>query len=349
MAAPSTHLDDTMGALLIGFTVATVLYGLSLSQTATYYKRFPRDSIYVKSLVAFTLIIQTVITALAAHSLYFYLITSYDNPGVLSLVTNSIIIYELFTAITVFSVQLHFVHRVWQLAGVSSLQAFIALLMFALMFAGLGTGIGRCALLWLNPSYASLTEKSAKALGIASVAFPVLCDICAAIGFTFWPPSSPQMVLGTRGVRKTLQNLNNYLTGRCLLLIICHLFTIALLASMPRKGAFMASQHLTPKLYFLTLLHMLNARHSPRDRIYRSGASVEVPSRSFELAIGSSHTLQFRNPDTAGLYDFGSGAASTGRLGLDITPRDLKSKRRFSDGSLVFATSLPSLDSMSMA
>ncbi|OCH90895.1 hypothetical protein OBBRIDRAFT_729811 [Obba rivulosa] len=47
----STQLDSTFGAALVGLVVGAILYGITLLQTYEYFRRYPHDSKFVKSLV----------------------------------------------------------------------------------------------------------------------------------------------------------------------------------------------------------------------------------------------------------------------------------------------------------
>ncbi|KAJ3912715.1 hypothetical protein F5877DRAFT_53623 [Lentinula edodes] len=68
--SPGEHqpLDNTMGAMLVGIIVSAVLYGISLVQTLFYFNRYRNDAWYLKSLVAITVLFDTVHLCFISHT-----------------------------------------------------------------------------------------------------------------------------------------------------------------------------------------------------------------------------------------------------------------------------------------
>ncbi|KAF9255515.1 hypothetical protein L218DRAFT_335285 [Marasmius fiardii PR-910] len=68
--------EIALGMTLLGFLFSSILYGLFLSQLYTYYKRFPRDSVRIKVLVAAIAFFNTVSVVLVSHSSWYYFVTT---------------------------------------------------------------------------------------------------------------------------------------------------------------------------------------------------------------------------------------------------------------------------------
>jgi hypothetical protein len=51
-AALGIHFDNTLGAVLVGFAVACIVYGILLTQMWVYFSRFPGDRWVYKALVS---------------------------------------------------------------------------------------------------------------------------------------------------------------------------------------------------------------------------------------------------------------------------------------------------------
>ncbi|KAK0436761.1 hypothetical protein EV421DRAFT_1739447 [Armillaria borealis] len=85
MASPA--LGKTLGAVYIGATIAAILFGITILQTAIYYQRFRKDWI-----------LDALHVALSTHALYFYLVENFGNLEVLNEVVWSFKLQLLFDA-----------------------------------------------------------------------------------------------------------------------------------------------------------------------------------------------------------------------------------------------------------
>ncbi|KAJ7088055.1 hypothetical protein B0H15DRAFT_982644 [Mycena belliarum] len=83
-------LDNTMGSMLLGVLVSAVLYGISLLQCLFYFTRYHRDPLYLKSLVAATVVLDSFHLAFVAHTVYHYLITNYYKNDTLHVMVWSV-------------------------------------------------------------------------------------------------------------------------------------------------------------------------------------------------------------------------------------------------------------------
>ncbi|KAF8843434.1 hypothetical protein BDN67DRAFT_1008855 [Paxillus ammoniavirescens] len=62
--AAGTNLGTTWGSTLAAVFVSLVFYGISILQTFIYYERYPKDTVILKSLVAFVFVLNTLHTFL---------------------------------------------------------------------------------------------------------------------------------------------------------------------------------------------------------------------------------------------------------------------------------------------
>ncbi|KAI0769341.1 hypothetical protein BD413DRAFT_557603 [Trametes elegans] len=63
-------LQDLFGCALVGFPIATTVYGITVLQTFLYYRRYPNDRISLKILVGTLCVMDTLTIALITHALY---------------------------------------------------------------------------------------------------------------------------------------------------------------------------------------------------------------------------------------------------------------------------------------
>ncbi|KAJ7510726.1 hypothetical protein B0H11DRAFT_2183537 [Mycena galericulata] len=76
--------DTSLGALFVGYWLAWGLYGVMSMQTFNYFRKFPKDSIWLKGLVLGLWLLNTLQIVLIGLVMYYWLITNYDNPAVLA-------------------------------------------------------------------------------------------------------------------------------------------------------------------------------------------------------------------------------------------------------------------------
>lgn len=114
----STHsVDNTMGASLIGVICAAMLYGVSCVQTWYYFNRYSKDVWYIKALVGGVWFFDSVHQMLISHTVYYYVISNYNNPAILTNMVWSILLEVLFNGFIGFLVQMFLTLRVWRLSS----------------------------------------------------------------------------------------------------------------------------------------------------------------------------------------------------------------------------------------
>ncbi|TRM68470.1 hypothetical protein BD626DRAFT_565306 [Schizophyllum amplum] len=116
---PTTHMtvDNTVGAALVGALCAAALYGVSCVQTWWYFTRYSTDVWYIKSLVLLAFVFDTVHQVLISHTVYYYVVSNYNNPGILLNMTWSILLEVLFNGLIGLLVQGFLTMRVWKLSN----------------------------------------------------------------------------------------------------------------------------------------------------------------------------------------------------------------------------------------
>ncbi|KDR83472.1 hypothetical protein GALMADRAFT_132917 [Galerina marginata CBS 339.88] len=122
MSAPidGQHIDTTFGAAYIGVVAAAMLYGVSFVQTCYYFLEYRQDVWFIKALVGAICIFETIHQALISHTVYYYLITNYNNPGILNNIVWSILLEVLFNGLIGLLVQGFLTLRVWRCRSMSS-------------------------------------------------------------------------------------------------------------------------------------------------------------------------------------------------------------------------------------
>ncbi|KAJ4486822.1 hypothetical protein C8R41DRAFT_868221 [Lentinula lateritia] len=78
--SPEVTIDNTLGALFVGFAMACCIYGILLSQIYTYLGNYPLDRPVYKFIVLLILTLETVDQALIGQIYYHYGISNFSNP-----------------------------------------------------------------------------------------------------------------------------------------------------------------------------------------------------------------------------------------------------------------------------
>ncbi|KAK0203243.1 hypothetical protein DFS33DRAFT_1489243 [Desarmillaria ectypa] len=107
-------MGPTLGAIYIGATISAVFYGITILQTATYYKLNHNDPWLFRYMVAVLWIFDTLHVALTTHALYFYLIKSFGNYFALLSVIWSFPLQLVFDMLINISVQALYAVRIWK-------------------------------------------------------------------------------------------------------------------------------------------------------------------------------------------------------------------------------------------
>ncbi|KAJ7700749.1 hypothetical protein B0H17DRAFT_1176649 [Mycena rosella] len=118
-STPALNFDfnSTLGALQIGIVVSCVLFGVTTTQTYTYYGRFPNDSRGLKLLVALVWFCEIAHLICIEASHYRYSVLDFSQPEELLLLSSTIVVSLLFSGIIGGSVQAFFSLRIYKLSG----------------------------------------------------------------------------------------------------------------------------------------------------------------------------------------------------------------------------------------
>ncbi|KAF8152089.1 hypothetical protein K438DRAFT_1987900 [Mycena galopus ATCC 62051] len=79
-----SEFDTTLGALCVSYALAWALFGAMSMQCAGYYQKFPKDNLWLKLLVAFLWVFDTLQLVLIGQGAYYWVITHYGDPAILA-------------------------------------------------------------------------------------------------------------------------------------------------------------------------------------------------------------------------------------------------------------------------
>ncbi|KAI0339689.1 hypothetical protein BDW22DRAFT_1361266 [Trametopsis cervina] len=246
--------DNTIGAYLIGNTIAAILYGITTVQVYIYYTRPSNDSRVFKCLIFVLWLLDTAEQALFSSLLYHYAVKNFANPAALALIPSTISPVAIVCAVSDVCVRSIFVFRLWKFSD--GRMRFPVLLIAILTFVSLLAGL---ALASVCVHFTTLLDITDHASWILYVTFScgAAADIviAASMCYTLWAhrTHSPR-------TNSLLHALMIYSINSGALTSIFAIVSLITFATMPKNFIFLSILLVLPKLLFNAALATLNAR-----------------------------------------------------------------------------------------
>ncbi|GLB41339.1 hypothetical protein LshimejAT787_0905540 [Lyophyllum shimeji] len=266
------HMGPNMGSLLSGAIASAVFLGVSLAQTFYYYTTYPKDKLYLKSLVAATAVLNTVHQIMVSHMIWHYLVTNFYKPENIKLVIWSVIMQALCTIITGALVQSFYVMRVRLLCKSKVLTGCIALL----TFTSAGFGLAWVVRAMQQKTFADLFEISWLTISVDCLSSVTNVLIAAALCIML---RQGRIAFNqSDGVINKLMalTLNTGVLTSC-----CSLTALLILAASPLTLVHAPFYFCLGRLYTNSLLATLNARDLNKKAKGNSHVLVTIPQTRF--------------------------------------------------------------------
>ncbi|TDL20314.1 hypothetical protein BD410DRAFT_377452 [Rickenella mellea] len=276
MASPNhLHFDNTLGVILVGTIISSMLYGITNVQTFIYFQRSSKDPKYMRGLVAFLWILDSLHMAFIGHTVYYYMVDNFLNPFSLISPTWSFKSNIILTHISDAFIRSIFAWRIWILSGGNwkLLSSVITLAMIDLV-GGLGFGIK-------TYFYTTFADFHRLAWVIyATLGINGLADLWTAASLCYCLNKSRSGIKRTDSMISTLML---YCINTGLLTSVFSIGCLVSYATMPTNFVFIAFYAQLPKLYLNALLATLNARDAMRERINHTQAIVSQSQPMFAM------------------------------------------------------------------
>ncbi|EIW53510.1 uncharacterized protein TRAVEDRAFT_52638 [Trametes versicolor FP-101664 SS1] len=127
-------LSDSFGALFIGMCICIFLSGLTLHQAYRYFRLYPQDQKWLKVMVLFIWVSETLHTIMIIHVCYYHLVTNYFNPVSLGDVTWSLRLLAPISVVAMVLCQGFYVRRVYMISPRYRLLVAIAVVLLTTEF-----------------------------------------------------------------------------------------------------------------------------------------------------------------------------------------------------------------------
>ncbi|EIN05594.1 hypothetical protein PUNSTDRAFT_137699 [Punctularia strigosozonata HHB-11173 SS5] len=284
------HLDNTLGALLVGGLCAAALYGITCAQTFIFLQNHPEERRSFKLFIAGLWGLDTFDMCLTSHVLYWYLVTNYANFSALAVPVWSILLHVSVTSISDFIVRSMFARRVWRL---SKGNYIITGVIVAVSLIDLICGIIITVKAFGVQSFLGLS-KIANLLYL-NFGAGVTSDLVVAITLAWYLWNSRT---GFAKMDSLVNVLMLYTINTGLLTALDACFGLICYAVMPTNFVFIAAYLLLSKLYLNSYLYSLNAREYIRERGSGNGmVSIHLshlPTSQHTSGTGVSHVAASR-------------------------------------------------------
>ncbi|EGN93830.1 hypothetical protein SERLA73DRAFT_188940 [Serpula lacrymans var. lacrymans S7.3] len=277
---PNTKFDSTLGALLVGLAVSAVAYGVFSVQVYTYYRRYPSDKAFYKTIVVLIWILETADEAFIGHCVYYYLVTNFVDPSVLFTAKPvwTLVLQVAFGALVGCIVKVCFALRVWRF---SYRNWFLTGSLVLLTLAQMGLAIAYTIRGFQITTLLDLT--GLRVVGSLALGFGVATDMSIAAALCYYLQG---MRSGYSGSDSLVNTLTIYAVNTGVLTSACSIVTLILYDCMTDNFIFMCFYFVLSKLYAISFMATMNTRKAIRGR---GTDREEGKSTSFIMVSEAAH------------------------------------------------------------
>ncbi|KAK0465875.1 uncharacterized protein EV420DRAFT_798711 [Desarmillaria tabescens] len=276
----SPDIASTMGAIYIGATVATALWGVTAIQSTTYFSRFPNDWWFYRFSVGLLWIVDTLYLTFYAHALYYYLIKNFGHPEALLTIVWSFKTDIMFLGLEILLVDIVYAVRIWMLGRF--FHKTIPWLVAVVIAGTSAVVINEIHTIFTIKTYldAETVSKSIEALLATTAGVDII--ICGTMSYYLLKSRSVSNFFRTT---KPLLISSRFVIVSGLATTICALTILIMFVSMPNSLVAAGIATPLPRVYLNSLLAMLNLRNTHQENIVIStsgGGSRSLPSTVLE-------------------------------------------------------------------
>ncbi|KAF8145619.1 hypothetical protein K438DRAFT_1871551 [Mycena galopus ATCC 62051] len=267
-------VDLLFGTMLIGVMLNMMLFGSVVTQMFRYFQRFPNDSVWIRLLMAYLLVVQIANVVIECGIIFEPLIIQY---GELAAVTVSpkhpdpVIISIVSAPIQLFSAwRISVITRSYILPGIIAL----------LSMASFGSGIDMSIKVFTNPEFSQFGTFTTTT--VVWLALSASCDLVIAIGM------SHALYTRRTGFKALDGRINQIIrltleTGS--LTAVMALTDITLFHVFPMTTANFIVNFPLSAVYTCSILAMLNSRESPKpEDVEQAHSAPQILAHSHQLS-----------------------------------------------------------------
>ncbi|KAF9000781.1 hypothetical protein BDZ89DRAFT_1147170 [Hymenopellis radicata] len=277
VAALFHALRQLFGTCLIGFTLGTTLYGVSVLQTFIYFRLYTKDHWFLKSTVNVSLVfvlhsgllslleiaslwtLDTLTTIFVAHSLYVYFVLNFgEDPTVNLVIPWSFVAEKFLVTVITFIAQLFYARTIWKVSA----HKIVVFCIVALAIASFGLGIVTTVHLFQDRLVTSIAAREFS-LRSADHKWPcprICClnDIIITVALCYFLHIHRSAAIASTG--QLIDSLILYAVSRGVLTAITQIMFLVLNVGLPHDTYWQPFHQVVGKLYVNSVLATLNVR-----------------------------------------------------------------------------------------
>ncbi|TRM65020.1 hypothetical protein BD626DRAFT_567876 [Schizophyllum amplum] len=254
------NVDETIGAMSIGFSVSCLLFGVLSTQVFIYFRRYPYDMYGYKAFVIGIWMLELMGQVLIGHAVYYYTISHFAEPLVFITgdVVWTLIVQIIFGDVVGSLVKACFALRVYRFSG---RNWWVTGIIFFLILAQFGLGIAYTQRSFVLNRLVLIPK--IKTIATLALSANVATDASIAIALCFF---LGKLRTGHHKSDTMVNKLTVYAINTGLLTSLVSLSTLLLYNLRPQTFEFMAMFFVLSKLYAISLMCTLTTRKIVRGR-----------------------------------------------------------------------------------
>ncbi|KAF9077354.1 hypothetical protein BDP27DRAFT_1509831 [Rhodocollybia butyracea] len=285
------NMDNTLGALFIGLIIASVMNGVTYSQTWFYFSSQNRekpDELWLKLLVVVVVLLDLAHQVFTTHWLiqvYNYCVTNWGIVAGLDVLPWSYYGMAYPTGLVTVIIQSFFVWRVWKL----SRNLVVTLSIWVISLAQFGTFLFYVARVFEIPNAEQLSLKLG-GYAILVNALGVACDITIAVAMVFYLRQARTSIKRTNHL---LRSITIFTVTTGIVSSVCAIMVLSMAGAYSGTNIELTFYFMLTRLYSNSFLATLNVRDRLRERVASDGiiTTSNFLNRTAAAVPVSSHEL----------------------------------------------------------
>jgi hypothetical protein len=266
----------TLGAILVGSGIASILTGVVTTQTVYYFQHYHDDKAQVKFMVVVVWLLDILHTSMIFASDWLWLIEHFGDPEISKWIPWSLGLTVVLTATITIIVHTFFVYRLYCL---SKGNWFIVAPLLVLACLRLGFASTTCAKMLIYANFDKFVQNVSWVFTMGLVTSSVLDVITTSC--LLWYLDKTRT--GFAGMDQIVNTLSLYAVENGLLTTVAILISLGFWLGMKGNLVFMATHFVVAKLYANALLATLNSRKEIRGRHRRAPSDGPQMGSAFTL------------------------------------------------------------------
>ncbi|ESK92512.1 hypothetical protein Moror_4460 [Moniliophthora roreri MCA 2997] len=253
MSSPT--IDNTLGATLLGFALASVLSGILIHQMFVYFMTYQEDKRFYKLVVTVIFVLEFINQILIGHFCYHYTITNFSNPFAIWVSHDTWSIIQTIGATVGSIVTMCYAARVWRLSErnhwITGILICLTIAHFvcSLAFTVKAFGLGPIAEVYMI-----------KRIGRASLAFGASSDIATAAALCYFLNKLRKNFQHNLSASRLVDNLVRYGVSTGATTSLVSISCLIMFNLMPQNLVFIGVYFALSKCYAISFMAMLNTR-----------------------------------------------------------------------------------------